>query len=76
MPDGDELDRLVSCRGDQERAAADLYVAVLGWLGMAVWEESTWRRVKLRGAAAEGCCGPPAARGAVRAVPSSQRLGQ
>ena len=30
VPDGDELDRLALCRGDQERAAADLYVAVLG----------------------------------------------
>ena len=46
-------------------------MAVLGWLGMAATEESTWRQVKLRGAAAEGCCGPPAARGAVRAIPSA-----
>ena len=45
VSDGDEVDRLASWRGDQERAAADQYVAVLGWLGMAVWEESTWRRV-------------------------------
>ena len=30
VPDGDELDRLASYCGDQERAAADLYVAVLG----------------------------------------------
>ena len=53
-----ELGRLASHCGDQERPAADQYVAVLGWLGMAAAEESTWRRVKLRGAAAEGCCGP------------------
>ena len=53
MPNRAEMARLASHCGDEERAAADLYVAVLGWLGMAVWEKSTWRRVKLRGAAAE-----------------------
>ena len=53
VPDGDELDRLASHCGDQERAAADQYAAVLGWLGMAATEESTWRRMKLRGAAVE-----------------------